>query len=62
MIITAFGTTETAVEAMKLGAYDYITKPFKLDEVRIIIGNALKAQSLEVENRVLKKEMQKEIQ
>src|ERR1035438_2577960 len=34
MIITAFGTTETAVEAMKLGAYDYITKPFKIDEVR----------------------------
>lgn len=60
MIITAFGTTESAVEAMKLGAYDYITKPFKIDEVRIVIGNALKSKNLEVENRTLKKEMQKE--
>lgn len=60
MMITAFGTTETAVEAMKLGAYDYITKPFKIDEVRINIANALKSQSLELENRSLKKELNKE--
>lgn len=60
MMITAFGTTETAVEAMKLGAYDYITKPFKIDEVRINIANALRSQNLEVENRVLKKELEKE--
>ncbi len=60
MMITAFGTTETAVEAMKLGAYDYITKPFKIDEVRIIIANALRSKNLEVENRVLKKELNKE--
>ncbi len=60
MMITAFGTTETAVEAMKLGAYDYITKPFKIDEVRINIANALRSKNLEVENRVLKKELGKE--
>ncbi len=60
MMITAFGTTETAVEAMKLGAYDYITKPFKIDEVRINIANALRSKNLEVENRVLKKELTKE--
>jgi len=60
MMITAFGTTETAVEAMKLGAYDYITKPFKIDEVRINIANALRSQNLEVENRTLKKELNKE--
>lgn len=60
MMITAFGTTETAVEAMKMGAYDYITKPFKIDEVRIVIGNALKSKNLETENRVLKKELGKE--
>jgi two-component system response regulator PilR (NtrC family) len=60
MMITAFGTTETAVEAMKLGAYDYITKPFKIDEVRIVIGNALRSKNLEVENRTLKKELGKE--
>lgn len=60
MMITAFGTTETAVEAMKMGAYDYITKPFKIDEVRLNIHNALKSRNLEVENRSLKKELVKE--
>ncbi len=60
MMITAFGTTESAVEAMKMGAYDYLTKPFKIDEVRMNIQNALRAKSLEVENRVLKKELTKE--
>lgn len=57
MMITAFGTTESAVEAMKMGAYDYITKPFKIDEVRIVIANALRTKNLEVENRVLRKEL-----
>lgn len=60
MMITAFGTTETAVEAMKMGAYDYITKPFKIDEVRLNIQNALRSRNLEVENRTLKKELTKE--
>ncbi|MGZ5278839.1 MAG: sigma-54-dependent transcriptional regulator [Pseudobdellovibrionaceae bacterium] len=60
MLITAFGTTESAVEAMKMGAYDYLTKPFKIDEVRLNIHNALRAKNLEVENRVLKKELTKE--
>lgn len=60
MLITAFGTTENAVEAMKSGAYDYILKPFKIDEVRINIANALRSQNLEVENRTLKKELGKE--
>lgn len=57
MMITAFGSTENAVEAMKLGAYDYLTKPFKIDEVRILINNALKAKNLERENRQLKREL-----
>lgn len=60
MMITAFGSTENAVEAMKLGAYDYLTKPFKIDEVRINIANALRSKDLEVENRVLKKELTRE--
>ncbi|MGE3975945.1 MAG: sigma-54-dependent transcriptional regulator [Bdellovibrionales bacterium] len=60
MIITAFGTTETAVEAMKSGAYDYLTKPFKIDEVRINLANALTSRNLEIENRGLKKELKKE--
>lgn len=60
MMITAFGTTETAVDAMKMGAYDYVTKPFKIDEVRLNIQNALRSKNLETEVRVLKKEMVKE--
>ncbi|MFZ3231354.1 MAG: sigma-54 dependent transcriptional regulator [Pseudobdellovibrio sp.] len=60
MMITAFGTTETAVEAMKIGAYDYVTKPFKIDEVRLNIQNALRSKNLETEVRVLKKELVKE--
>ncbi len=60
MMITAFGTTETAVDAMKMGAYDYVTKPFKIDEVRLNISNALRSKNLETEVRVLKKELVKE--
>ena len=60
MVITAFGTTESAVEVMKKGAYDYLTKPFKIDEVRLNIKNAVKSKHLEVENRSLKRELQKE--
>ncbi len=39
LIITAFASTETAIAAMKLGAYDYITKPFNIDEIRIVVKN-----------------------
>ncbi len=59
MLITAFGSTEIAVEAMKLGAYDYITKPFKLDEVSINISHALESVKLKKENRILKRELKK---
>ncbi|PLX89800.1 MAG: Fis family transcriptional regulator [Desulfuromonas sp.] len=55
MMITAFSTTEEAVEAMKLGAYDYITKPFKNDEIRLVVRNALERSRLSHENRSLKK-------
>ena len=41
IMITAFASTEVAVEAMKLGAYDYITKPFNVDETKIIIKKAI---------------------
>ncbi len=54
VMMTAFSTTEQAVEAMKLGAYDYITKPFKTDEVRLIIAKALERSSLQRENIALK--------
>ena len=62
MMITAFGSTESAVEAMKLGAYDYLTKPFNIDEVRILLSNALRSKNLEVENRNLKKVLHHEYQ
>ncbi len=57
IMITAFGSTETAVEAMKLGAYDYIQKPFKIDEIKIIVQQALEKRSLKLENAQLKKEL-----
>ena len=57
IMVTAFGSTETAVEAMKLGAYDYLQKPFKIDEVKIIIRQALEKRSLRMENAVLKREL-----
>ncbi|MDO8446581.1 MAG: sigma-54 dependent transcriptional regulator [Deltaproteobacteria bacterium] len=56
IMITAYASTETAVEAMKEGAYDYITKPFKVDEIRLIIKKALDKKRLEVENLLLKRE------
>ena len=50
IIITAFGTIESAIKAMKMGAYDYITKPFQMDEIVLTVRKAL-------ENRLLKKEV-----
>ena len=50
IIITAFGTIESAIQAMKMGAFDYITKPFQMDELKLTIKKAL-------ENRFLKKEV-----
>jgi len=46
VIMTAYGTIENAVEAMKLGAYDYITKPFKIDELGLVIKRCLEKQRL----------------
>jgi two-component system NtrC family response regulator len=54
IIITAYGTIESAVEAMKLGAFDYITKPFNRDELRLTLDKALKMRRLEQENRELR--------
>jgi len=60
LVVTAFASTETAVEAMKLGAYDYVTKPFKLDELRLTIANALERKRLQEENRELKRQLRRE--
>ncbi len=58
LMITAYTTAEQAVEAMKLGAYDYIAKPFKVEEVKVLVKNALEKSSLQKENRRLKHEVQ----
>jgi DNA-binding NtrC family response regulator len=57
IMITAHGSIETAVKAMKLGAHDYITKPFDRDELQIVIEKALNLQSLIVENIRLRQEL-----
>jgi DNA-binding NtrC family response regulator len=56
-MITAYASVETAVEAMKQGAFDYITKPFKIDELTITIQRALDFHSAVRENVYLKKEL-----
>ena len=43
ILMTAYGTTQTAIEAMKLGAYDYLLKPFDVPKLKDLVGNALKA-------------------
>ena len=59
IMITATKTVKTAVEAMKLGAYDYVTKPFDVDELRLIISRALSTQALEKEVQYLREEIDK---
>lgn len=59
LMVTAFSTTEEAVEAMKQGAYDYITKPFQNEEIRLIVKNALERRDLRQENLALKEELGK---
>jgi DNA-binding NtrC family response regulator len=54
IILTAFASVETAVEALKLGAFDYVTKPVDPDELSNTVRNALKQRQLEVENTSLK--------
>ncbi len=58
IMITAFATAETAIEAMKLGAYDYVIKPFKVDELKLIINNSLEKRHLRKENILLKREIE----
>ncbi len=50
IMMTAYATTENAVEAMKLGAYDYVTKPFNVDEFKELVSKALEKKSLRDEN------------
>jgi DNA-binding NtrC family response regulator len=56
IIITGYGTVESAVEALKMGAYDYMKKPFKADAIRLIVKLALETQSLRREVRHLRRD------
>ncbi|MFZ5981003.1 MAG: sigma-54-dependent transcriptional regulator [Candidatus Zixiibacteriota bacterium] len=58
IMMTAFASVDTAIEAMKLGAADYITKPFKIDEIKIAIEKSINRQKLLVENTSLKRQLQ----
>lgn len=57
IVITGYGTIESAVEAIKMGAYDYLTKPIDDDEIRLVVERAVQQQSLIRENRLLKQQL-----
>src|SRR6201997_276223 len=57
IMMTAYGSVDTAVEAMKRGAYDFVTKPLNLDKVEILIARALQGRKLEQENRDLRQQV-----
>lgn len=60
VIITGFGDVDNAVQAMKMGAYDYITKPFDLDRLELVIEKAFQRTSLQRENRLLRHKQSEE--
>ena len=62
LILTAFATTETAVEAMKQGAYDYLIKPFKVDELLVTLERALEKRELIENNELLRQELSQSFQ
>ena len=60
IMMSAFGTVDTAIEAMKLGAYDYISKPFKPDEIILTLKKAEEREGLRKENELLRRQVKKE--
>jgi DNA-binding NtrC family response regulator len=59
VVVTGFATIDTAVEAMKVGAFDYVSKPYQLDEIRMVVQRALEYKRLQVENVSLKRELKR---
>ena len=62
IVMTAYGTVENAVEAMKAGAADFLLKPFSLDHLTAVVNKALEIRSLREENRQLKEELGRKYQ
>ncbi len=60
IIMTAFGSIETAIDAIKFGAVDYLTKPFKMDLVAFTLDKAVRSLSVDEENRRLKKQLKRQ--
>jgi two-component system response regulator AtoC len=60
IVMSAYGTVDIAIEAMKLGAYDYISKPFKPDEIILTLRKAEEREQLRRENQLLRREVAKE--
>jgi DNA-binding NtrC family response regulator len=58
VVMTAYGSVETAVEAMRLGAYDYVTKPIEKERFPVVVEKALERRRLAVENRRLRQDLQ----
>jgi DNA-binding NtrC family response regulator len=59
IIITAYGTVESAMETMRKGAFDFITKPFRKEQMLYTVDKALKWQRLQRENKMLKEQLRK---
>ncbi|HEX8499208.1 MAG TPA: sigma-54 dependent transcriptional regulator [Pyrinomonadaceae bacterium] len=60
VMVTAYGSERVAVEAIKAGAYDYLSKPFEIDDLRLVVKNALETVALRRENRVLRQRIELE--
>jgi DNA-binding NtrC family response regulator len=59
IVFTGFGSIDTAVKAVKLGAYDYITKPLKMEEISLVIHRALEHRKLSLENEMLRRQLKR---
>ena len=58
IMMSAYGTIDMAVDAMKLGAYNYISKPFDVDELKVVVSGALEKKGLQNENVYLRRELE----
>lgn len=57
IVVTGYGTVQSAVQAMKIGAYDYVTKPFSLDELKLLLERVVNHLRLKSENRMLREKV-----